>query len=122
MSMIAFSSLSNTDLRLPVGTGNKSLIHLIVQIRDRLDCITEYNLTSVIVVPDTEGVNDLINTFQVSSTSAVNNNPIVQMLSSGNQNAVTQTIASLSQVFNQMNTENLDQAVSSKRHHIIHDF
>ena len=122
MLMIAFSSLSSINLRLPAGAGNTSLIHLIVYIRDTLDCVTEYNLTSVVVVPDIEGVNDLINTFQASSTNALNNNPFVQTLTSGNQNAVAQTITSLSQVFNQMNSENLDQAISSKLYRVVHQF
>ena len=122
LSMIAFSPLSNIDLRLPAGTDNSSRIHLIVYIRDRLDCTTKYNLTSVIVVPDTEGINNLINTFQASSTSAINSNPIIQIFTSGNQNAITQAVASLSKVFNQMNNKNLDQAISSKSYPIVDDF
>jgi hypothetical protein len=43
-----------------------------------------------------------------------NNNPLVQLLSSGSQNTVGQVISSISQEFNKMNNENVDKAVSSK--------
>ncbi len=110
--MIAFSSVSNFQIRLPAGNDNTSLINLIVHIRDIYDCVTEYNLSSPIVVPDTAAINSLIEDLQVS-TSATNNNPIVQLLASGNQNDVGQVITSLSQVFNTMNTQSLNKAVSS---------
>ena len=42
------------------------------------------------------------------------NNPIVQLLASGNQNTVGQVISSLSQEFNKKNTETMTNAVSSK--------
>jgi hypothetical protein len=43
-----------------------------------------------------------------------NNNPLVQLLSSEDQNTVGQVISSISQEFNKMNNENVDKAVSSK--------
>src|SRR5215813_13256840 len=104
--MIAFSSTSNFQIRLPAGNDNTSLVNLVIHIRDIYDCVAEYNLSSPIVVPDTAGINNLIENLQIS-TSATNNNPIVQLLAGGNQNDVGQVITSLSQVFNQMNTENL---------------
>ncbi len=117
MLIIAFTSISNIDIRLPAGNDNSSLVNLIVYIRDTLDCTTKYNMTSVNVVPDTVGINDLIDDLQVSTTAA-NNNPIAQILAGGNQNIVGQVIISLSQIFNKMNTESLEKAVSSKT--IIH--
>ena len=111
LSMIAFASMSSFQIRLPVGNP----VNLIVHIQDTYDSVTEYNLTSPIVVPDTVGINNLIQNIQVQ-TNAINNDPIVQLLSTGNQNIVGQVLTSLSQVFNQMNTENFDNAVSSKYH------
>jgi hypothetical protein len=113
--MIGFSSMSNFDVQLPAGDDNTSTVNLIVHIRDTLECVAEYNMSSVSVIPDTAGINNLINNLQVS-TSAVNNNPIVQLLAGGNQNTVGQIITSLSQVFNKMNTQNLENAVSSNKY------
>lgn len=111
--MIAFSSVSNFQVQLPAGDDQTSLLNLIIDIRDQLDCITEYNISSVTVIPDSEGINDLMNNIQ-SSSNSINNNPIVRLLASGNQNTVGQILTSLSQQFNKMNNQSLNQAVSSK--------
>jgi hypothetical protein len=111
--MIAFSAFSVFQVRLPAGDDQTSILNLIVYIRDQLDCITEYNMSSIIVTPDSVGINDLINAIQSSSTG-ITNNPIVQLLASGNQNIVGQVITSISQQFNKMNSQNLEKAVSSK--------
>ena len=70
-------------------------------------------MSSVTVLPDSAGINDLISNLQ-SSSNQITNNPIVQLLASGNQNTVGQVLTSLSQQFNKMNNENLDKAVSSR--------
>jgi hypothetical protein len=101
--------MSTFDIQLPAG----DVMNLIVHIRDTFECITEYNMSSVSVIPDTTVINNLINNLQVS-TNAANNNPIVQLLAGGNQNTVGQVITSLSQIFNKMNTQSIQNAVSSK--------
>ena len=111
--IIAFSPISTFQVRLPVGDDQTSLLHLVVHIRDTLDCITEFNMSSVTVLPDSVGIANLINDIQ-SSSGGITTNPIVQLLASGNQNIVGQVIISLSQQFNKMNNENVDTAVSSK--------
>ena len=111
--IVAFSSVSTFQVRLPAGDKQTSLLHLIIYIRDQLDCITELNLTSVTVVPDSEGINNLINIIQTSSSN-IETNPIVQLLLSGNQNTIGQILTSFSQQINKMNTESLDKAISSK--------
>jgi hypothetical protein len=98
--MIAFSSISNFQVRLPAGE-----LYIIIHIRDTLDCITDVNLTSN-VVPD---IVDLINNLQGSEDSSM-----VRLLASGNQNTVGQIIISISQQSNQMNDENIGRAISSK--------
>jgi len=99
--MIAFSIVSTIEILLP--SGNDQL--LIIQIRDQLNCLTEYNLSSLVSVrSDFESIDN----FQSST-----NNPIVNLLASGNQNIIGQVLTSLSQEFNKMNTENVDKAVSS---------
>ena len=99
-------------MRLPSGDDQTSLLHLIVYIRDQLDCIKEFNLSSVTVQPDSIGIANLMSDIQ-SSPGSITTNPIVQLLAGGNQNIVGQMITSLSQQFNKMNYENIDKAVSS---------
>ena len=108
--MISFSFLSTFQARLPVENDQTSLLHLFIRIRDRLECITEFDLTSVYVRPDSAGMNDLMKDLQSSSTT---NNPIVRLLAGGNQNTVGQVISSISQYFNKKNNENLHNAISS---------
>jgi len=98
---------------LPAGDDQTSLLHLVVNIRDTLDCITEFNLPSISVLPDLVGIANLISGIQ-SSSGAITTNPTVQLLASGNQNIVGQVIGALSQQFNKMNSESLNTAVSGK--------
>ena len=107
-------------VQLPAGDDQTLLLNLIVYIRDLADCITEYNLSSITVVPDSAGINDLVNNIQ-SLSKGLANNPIVQLLASGNQNTVGQIITSISQQFNKMNNENVNNAVSSKLYFIINN-
>jgi hypothetical protein len=116
--MTAFSPGSIFQVRLPAGDDSTSILNLIVVIRDQLDCTTQYNLSFVFVTPDSAGINNLINDIQ-GSTNGLANNPIVQLLASGNQNIVGQVLASLSQQFNKMNSQSLDKAVSGKCHFIV---
>jgi hypothetical protein len=53
-------------------------------------------------------VSDLANSSQSGVT-----NPIVQLLASGNQNIVGQVLTSISQQFNRMNDDMVDNAISS---------
>ncbi len=111
--IVAFSAVSIFQVRLPAGDDQTALLHLSVQIRDTLDCITEYNMSSIAVLPDLVGITDLISDMQ-SSSSAISTNPIFQLLASGNQNIVSQVITSLSQQFNKINSESLNTAVLGK--------
>ena len=101
------------QVRLLAGDDLTNVLHLIVYIRDELDCITQFNLTTVIVVPDFDGINDLINSLQTSSNKTTTN-AIVQLLASENQNTIAQVLTSFSQQLNKMNNENLAKAVASK--------
>ncbi|CAF0834260.1 unnamed protein product [Adineta steineri] len=110
--MIAYSSVSNFQVRLPSGDNQTSLLNIVISIRDLLDCVVEVNMSSVYVIVDSVGINDLMTSLQ-SSPNTLTNNPIVQLLSSGNQNTVGQILTAISQQFNQLNSENIDQAISS---------
>ncbi|CAF1525374.1 unnamed protein product, partial [Adineta steineri] len=111
-TMIAFSSEYNFQVRLPAGDNETSLLNLVVYVRDLAGSITQVNISSVNIIADFEIINDLIDKI-TNSSSTITNNPIVRLLSSGNQNVVGQMIISLSQELNQMNSENLDKAISN---------
>lgn len=103
--MIAFSMISTFQVQLPAGN-NK----IVIYIRDLLDSIIEVNISSIYVIVNSEDIDNLINSLQGSS-SQINNNQFVRLLSSGNQNVVGQILTSLSQEFNNLNTENIDNTV-----------
>ncbi|CAF1313923.1 unnamed protein product [Adineta ricciae] len=113
--ILAYSSFSSIQLRLPSVNANASLsFHVSAQIRDTLSCVTEYNISSVTVYPDTDQITDLIDAVQQSTgTSGLANNPIIQILASGNPNAVGQVVSSLSQQFNQISTQSLQDAIAN---------
>ncbi|CAF4156054.1 unnamed protein product, partial [Adineta steineri] len=85
---------------------------LFVYVRDLAGSVTQVNISSVNVIADSVTINDLIDKI-TNLSSTITNNPIVRLLSSGNQNVVGQIMTSLSQEFNQINNDNLDKAISS---------
>ena len=87
--MIAFSSESSFKVYLPSGENQI----LFVEIRDQLNCLTKFNLSSISIELD----------FQLNSN----------LLITGNQNTVSQLLTSFSQQFNQINQQNINRAVSS---------
>jgi hypothetical protein len=70
--------------------------------------VTGYNLSSINVQSDLTNTIDLMNNLANPSS-----NSLVQLLSSGNQNTVGQVMSSLSQQFNTMNNQTINQAVSN---------
>ena len=110
--MIAFSSVETLQVRLPAGNVNTSLLYIYAYIRDTLDCVTKVNLSSVVVISDLSQMNSLIDSLQ-NSNNGITNNPLVQMLASENQNTVSQVIISLSQEFNKINNQAIENAVTS---------
>ena len=106
--MIAFSSISTFQVRLPSGNNQT----LIIYIRDIEDCITEYNIPSIAVIPDLTEINDFINGSKDS---------ITRLLSGQNQNIVSQILTLFSQQLNTMSNDDLNEAVSSKLNFIINN-
>ncbi|CAF3130688.1 unnamed protein product [Rotaria sp. Silwood2] len=106
--MFAHSYVSNIQLLLSTTDDNTSLINIIVYIRDSYDCAAEFNISSIIIVPDWTYMENLIANFQNST-----NDLFVQMLSSGNQNMVSQVVTSLSQQFNIMNNQAIKTALAN---------
>ncbi|CAF0940715.1 unnamed protein product [Adineta steineri] len=111
-TIIAFSSEYTFQVRFPAGDNETSLLNLVVYVRDLAGSITQVNISSVNVIADFATINDLIDKI-TNSSSTIANNPIIQLLSSANQNVVGQMISSLSQGFNQMSSGNLDQIISN---------
>jgi hypothetical protein len=111
--MVAFSFMSTFEVRLPAGNDNTFSLYLFIHIRDTLDCVTEFNMSSVIVTVDSSGISNLINILQYS-TSSLTTDPLVRLIASGNQNTVAQIVILLSQRFNSNNTESLQKFVSCK--------
>jgi hypothetical protein len=112
--ILAFSSISTIQLRLPAGNDNLSLIHIVGSVRDTLDCRAEFNVSSVMVVPDLEEITNFVNSLQ-QPDKQITNNPFAQILASGNQNIIGQVISSLSQEFNKINEQTVEYAVASKQ-------
>jgi len=109
--MLAFSSESDIQLLLPSTNDNASLLNIVAYITDTYDCVTEFNMSSVLVEQDLSAIDSLQNST---------NNALIQMLSSGNQNRISQVITSISQQLNQINNQAIETAVASKfiYHHI----
>ena len=115
--MIAASWAPVAEMRLVASDANLSLVHISVQIRDSLSCVTEYNLSSSVqVVPDSENIASLVDSLtQSSDGSGTTNNAISRMLASGNPNTVGQVITSLSREFNRINSEAAENAIASEK-------
>ena len=112
-TIIAFSSISIFQVRLPAGNNQTSKIHLVISIRDQFDYVAEYNMSSVIITWDLAEINTLIDDITNSSPEVIMN-PIVQLLASENQNIVGQIITSLAQILNKFSNDHLAQALSGK--------
>jgi hypothetical protein len=108
--IVAFSSVSDIQVRLPSGSDNTSLLNIIIYIRDKLDSSAEYNISSITVVSDAQGIIQLINILQ-NPTNSPSSNSIIQLLAIENQNIVGQMITSLSQQLNKMNIESIENAI-----------
>ncbi|CAF1644087.1 unnamed protein product [Adineta ricciae] len=106
--IVAYSPESTFQVQLPPGDNQTSLLNIVIHIRDTLDCVTIVNMTQISVFINQNEINDLQNLANLS-----NNNPIVQLLWSGNQNIVGQIVNSVSQTLNQMNTESINNAISN---------
>ena len=111
--LLGYSSQPSMVTRIPVSGSGAASIHAVVSIRDRLGSATEVSLPATTVEQDASTVNNLIDGLMDGSTDDLKNNPVIQSLSSGNPNTVSQILGSVSGTVNGMNSENIDQAVQS---------
>jgi hypothetical protein len=84
---------------------------MVIYIRDTFDSVREFNMSSIIVVPDTQVIIELLNMLQ-NPTDTLAIKSFVQLLISENQNIVAQIITSISQQLNQMSSESIENAAS----------
>ena len=110
---------SRTQLRLPAGDKKTAVSNIVISIQDLLGCITEYTIYAIYVRPDNEAINALVDVLQQTNIEQINSNPMIQLLAGGNQNIVGQILTSIAQVFNQINTQNMDMAISSTSNRLI---
>ena len=112
--IIAFSFVPIFQVRLPSPDEKQTALHLVVHIRDRLHCVTKYNLSSVVVVTqDVLFMNTFIGQL-LNDSDVLTNSPLTRLLSSGDQNLVGQLLTSLSQELNRIHILDLHHAFSSK--------
>ena len=108
--IVAYSYVSTFQVYLPKsGSNDASTINLLIEIRDYFNCITQVNISSVIITVDSNELDSLL----TSSNEINTGNKIIRLLSSGNQNVVGQLMTSVSQQFNEINNENIDDAISN---------
>ena len=93
--------------------GNQTQLTLLVTIRDTADCVVSVNLSTVLVIVDVSSISQLVDQLS-KSENTLTTNPLVRLLSSGNQNTVTQLITSLSHYFNRIDGQSVADAVSSR--------
>jgi hypothetical protein len=112
--IIAFSAISTFDVQLPPGKLSNNSLQLAVLIRDKRDCVTEWELAPVQVRSDSVVLPDLIAHFGSTSTSQLYKNQLHRLLCLGNQNTVGQVVSAVSEVLNEKNAQNLQNALASE--------
>ena len=94
--MFAFSPDATLEVFFPAYPENSSLLHLVVFVRDRFDCVTEVNVSSVTIDPEPNTIETFINRFNDTT-----NETFTRLLTTLNQNLISQVIVSVSQVLPQ---------------------
>lgn len=82
--MLAYTTESIIQVYLPASIDPTSLLNIIIQIRDTFDCVTEFNLSTVVVL---------------SNLSAIDN--LQETVTTG------QIINSISEILNEINDQNI---------------
>jgi hypothetical protein len=91
-----------------------SWIQLTVYVRDKYDCTTEFDLSSISIVPDINNIISLITIVESSDyNTVIRSNPLIEILYSGNQNDICQVLTSAGQILNILAQQNLQLAVNS---------
>ena len=110
--MLAFTTMNISNIQLPAGYGNTSSINLTVHIRDVLNCVKEFYMDPIVVIPHNEAIDELINAIKQPNHLKTNNS-IIRALASGHPNTVGQLVTLLSQEFNMRNKQELESVIAS---------
>jgi hypothetical protein len=111
--MIGSSIESNLVIQFPANLNNVSLFNVIISIRDKLDSTTKFEIKSIEVITDLNEINTLIYSIEQSNISMLNENLLFELLNTQNENNVGQVLTSLSQLFNQINNQQIENAIRS---------
>jgi len=104
--MLGYTNESIYQLKLPGSIDKTVSLHIIVHIRDRFDCVTDFNLSLVTVSADLRLITQLIDNLQ---------EPIIELLSNANdENTIGQIVTSISHLINQLDNQLMHSALSSK--------
>ncbi|CAF1134495.1 unnamed protein product [Adineta ricciae] len=93
--MIGTSFLPIFEAYLPIGFNQTILVH----IQDEFNAVTIVKLCSIQVIPDSNEINEFVDWS-------------VRLLTSGNQNLITQMFISISQMINSINTSNSTEFIT----------
>lgn len=78
---IGYSMVSTFTIRQPAGVRQDSFLHILLAIRDLVDCVEEVNISSMIVFVDSTSINRLLDNLQATSSAERNQNPYVWLYS-----------------------------------------
>lgn len=110
--MLGFTTESTFKIRLPAGDESTYFLNIVVHIRDKIDCVKEYDMDPVIVVPDLQEINNLIEMVQEPKHEETKG-PFVHALASTDQNRIIQIIILLAKELNKMNQQNIRDSIMS---------
>jgi hypothetical protein len=110
--LVAFSSVGTFDVRLSLDDAstmmnNETEVQVIVAVRDQLQCVTEYNLSSVWLRVDASAMSKFL-------LDPEHDPDVQRMLSSGSQNVIGQVVSSLSSYLNRLGETNVEAAAQSE--------
>ena len=103
--MLAHSTQSLIRLQLPASIDPTSSLLIIVHIRDSLDCVVEYNLSSIIVLANLSVIDLFVeNLFKMNNSFE----------------KISQMINSIANIFNELNEQSIRQVLTSKSFCFLH--
>ncbi len=112
--ILAYTTESIISLRLPASIDPTTKFHIVVSIRDKFDCVREFQLQLVTVFSDESAIKHFLDILQKPYNYS-NDDPIWQLIVSKDQNIVGQMITSISQIFTEMNYQMIQNAAQSKQ-------
>jgi hypothetical protein len=112
--MLASTAAPRFQLRLPAGDRNTSLVNIVVEIQDTLNCVEQFELPSVVVMPEVDRMQTLIDDLQQPITEENDTQRIFDLPPNIGQNTFGQILTSISQGINDMNMHDVEIAIASK--------